>query len=56
MMAKNAETQKALDAHLGAVREALPEANRAAFDALQKPTVQMRGRRPGGMGGGPPGQ
>lgn len=52
MMAKNAESQKALDAHLGAVREALPEANRAAFDALQKPAL----RRPGGGGMRPPTQ
>lgn len=55
MMAKNAENQKSLDAHLGAVREGLPEANRAAFDALQKPSLRMGGRR-GGMGGTPPGQ
>jgi hypothetical protein len=54
MMAKNAESQKGLEAHLGAVRAALPEANRAAFDALQKPALRM-GRPRGGMGG-PPGR
>jgi hypothetical protein len=43
------ENQKAVDQHLAAVRDALPEPNRAAFDALAKPNVRPRGR----MGGGP---
>lgn len=51
MMGKNQEWQKGLDAHLGAVREALPEANRAAFDALQKPAIRMGGVRRMGGGG-----
>lgn len=56
MMNQMQEWQKGLDAHLGAVREALPGANRAAFDALQKPSVRPMGGRGGRMGGGPPGQ
>ncbi len=57
MMAKNQENQKALDAHFGAIREALPEASRAAFDALEKPGMRMGGGRRGGGGmGGPPGE
>ena len=54
MAAKNEENQKALDTHYGAIRAALPAANQAAFDALQKPALRRQGG--GRMGGGPPGQ
>lgn len=51
-MARTQEWQKGIDTHLAAVREALPEANRAKFDALTKPAMRMGGR--GRMGGGSP--
>jgi hypothetical protein len=40
--------QTSLDEHLTMIREGLDERQRAAFDALQKPQVMMRGGR--GMG------